>query len=89
MNCCIRRAWPTRCRRLGRHGSHEFIHSLTVLLGGICAAGFAIEDVCEPDHARPGAPAGSFAHRASFVPPYIRILARKTGTGAIFLPHAP
>lgn len=80
---------PAGPSRLREPGTHEFIHSLSVLLGGICAAGFTIEDVCEPDHARPGAPVGSFAHRASFLPPYIRVLARKRGTGAIFLTHAP
>ena len=71
-------AGPSRLRETG---THEFIHSLSVLLGGICAAGFTIEDVCEPDHARPDAPVGSFAHRASFVPPYIRVLARRRTSG--------
>jgi SAM-dependent methyltransferase len=68
--------------RLRERGTREFIHSLADLLGGICAAGFAIEDVCEPDHAEPGAAVGSFAHRAAFLPPYIRILARRSGRPA-------
>lgn len=80
---------PAGPSRLREPGTHEFIHPLSALLGGICAAGFTIEDVCEPDHARPDAPVGSFAHRAAFLPPYIRVLAQKRGTGAIFLPHAP
>ncbi len=63
--------------RLREAGTQEFVHSLSALLGGICAAGFTIEDVCEPDHTQPGAAVGSFAHRAAFVPPYIRILARR------------
>jgi SAM-dependent methyltransferase len=75
--------------RLREAGTQEFIHSLWAILGGICRAGFAIEDVCEPDHARAGAAAGTFAHRAAFLPPYLRVLARrtvaKTGKGAIFL----
>ena len=79
--------------RLREAGTHEFVHSLSALLGGICAADFAIEDVCEPDHTQPGGAVGSFAHRAAFIPPYLRILARrrataappKIGTGAIFL----
>jgi SAM-dependent methyltransferase len=66
---------PEPPSRLRETGTLEFIHSLTSLLGGICAAGFAIEDVCEPDHAQPAAVAGSFAHRAAFAPPYLRILA--------------
>ena len=53
------------------------MHSLSALIGGICAAGFVIEDVCEPDHARPNAPIGTFAHRAAYLPPYLRVLARR------------
>lgn len=74
---------PEPPSRLRETGTLEFIHSLTSLLGGICAAGFAIEDVCEPDHAQPAAAPGSFAHRAVFVPPYLRILAwRSAGVTA-------
>ena len=77
---------PAPPSRLREAGTQEFIHSLTALLGGICAAGFAIEDVCEPDHTRSAAAAGSFAHRASFVAPYLRVLARRSavlaGAGA-------
>lgn len=65
--------------RLREQGTHEFVHSLAALLGGICAAGFVIEDVSEPDHTAPGAAVGSFAHRAAFVPPYLRVLARRRG----------
>jgi SAM-dependent methyltransferase len=69
---------PAPPSRLREAGTHEFVHSLAALLGGICQAGFAIEDVCEPDHTRPAAAPGSFAHRAAFVPPYLRVLARRT-----------
>jgi SAM-dependent methyltransferase len=78
--------------RLREAGTQEFVHSLSALLGGMCAAGFTVEDVCEPDHREPGATPGSFAHRAAFLPPYLRVLARRTaklGTGAIFLPTPP
>lgn len=68
---------PAAPSRLREPGTQEFIHSLAGLLGGICAAGFTIEDVCEPDHTRPEAAAGSFAHRALFLPPYLRVLARR------------
>lgn len=82
---------PAPPARLREAGTLEYVHSVETLLGGICRAGFMIEDVCEPDHTRPDAPVGSFAHRATSLPPYIRVLARKRkrGTGAIFLPHAP
>ncbi|NCY03258.1 MAG: hypothetical protein EBX36_10210 [Planctomycetia bacterium] len=72
---------PAPPSRLRETGTREFIHSLTALLGGICAAGFAIEDVCEPEHARPAAAAGSFADRAGFLPPYLRVLARRMTAG--------
>ncbi len=73
---------PAPASRLREQGTQEFVHSLSALLGGICAAGFTIEDLCEPDHTRPHAPAGTFAHRATYLPPYLRVLARKkTGNG--------
>ena len=65
---------PSRLREIG---TQEFSHSLAALLGGICAAGFTVEDICEPDHTLPAAVSGSFAHRAAFVPPYLRVLARR------------
>jgi SAM-dependent methyltransferase len=77
---------PEPPSRLREAGTHEFIHPLSAILGGICAAGFKIEDVCEPDHTRPSATAGSFAHRAAFLPPYIRILARRIAGGAAAAP---
>lgn len=73
---------PEPPSRLREAGTREFVHSLSALLGGICRSGFTIEDVSEPDHARPGAEIGSFAHRAAFLPPYIRVLARRTGDPA-------
>ncbi len=68
---------PAAPSRLREAGALEFLHSLAALCGGICAAGFVIEDVGEPDHAQPGAAVGTFAHRAAFIPPYLRILARR------------
>jgi hypothetical protein len=41
-----------------------------------------IEGVSEPDHAQPTAAVGSFGHRGGFLPPYLRILARRRGEGA-------
>jgi SAM-dependent methyltransferase len=70
---------PEPPSRLREAGTQEFVHSLSALLGGLCAAGFVIADVCEPDHREPGAAPSSFAHRAEFLPPYLRILARRAG----------
>jgi len=69
--------------RLRETGTQEFVHPLSALLGGLCRAGFVIEDVHEPEHAEPGAAVGSFAHRAAFLPPYLRILARRTGSRSL------
>jgi SAM-dependent methyltransferase len=77
---------PQPPSRLREAGTQEFVHSLSALLGGICAAGFTIEDVCEPDHTQPGVAAGAFAQRAAFIPPYIRILARRITGGAAAAP---
>lgn len=70
---------PEPPSRLREAGTQEFIHSLSALLGGICAAGFTIEDFCEPNHTQPDASKGTFAHRAVFIPPYLRVLARRSG----------
>ncbi|HEX3725391.1 MAG TPA: class I SAM-dependent methyltransferase [Pirellulales bacterium] len=60
-------------------GTLEFLHRWEELLGGLCRAGFSIEDVVEPLHAEANAALGSFAHRSQFVPPYVRIKARRNG----------
>ncbi|HET6881023.1 MAG TPA: class I SAM-dependent methyltransferase [Pirellulales bacterium] len=63
-------------------GTLEFLHRWEELLGGLCRAGFVIEDVVEPYLAKPDAPLGAFAHRCQFIPPYIRIKARRLGAGS-------
>ena len=59
-------------------GTMEFLHRYEEIVGGICRAGFVIEDLIEPLHADPDAPRGSFGHRSSFLPPYLRIKARRS-----------
>ena len=65
--------------RLREQGTLEFLHRWEQLLGGMCRAGFVIEDVLEPLHAesRATTEAGSFADRARYVAPYVRIKARR------------
>ncbi len=58
-------------------GTLEFLHRWEELLGGLCRAGFVIEDVVEPVHAEPDAAVGSFAHRSQFIAPYVRIKTRR------------
>jgi SAM-dependent methyltransferase len=63
-------------------GTLEFLHRWEELIGGLCRSGFVVEDLSEPLHARPDAELGSFAHRSRYVAPYVRIKARRTGSGA-------
>jgi len=58
-------------------GTLEFLHRWEQLIGGLCRAGFVVEDLLEPMHANPQATAGSFAHRAQYLAPYVRIKARR------------
>ncbi len=67
-------ATPSRLREVG---TREIIHSLQALLGGMCRAGFSIEDLTEPMHGKLDQPPGSFGHRCAFIPPYIRVKARR------------
>lgn len=60
-------------------GTLEFLHRWEDLVGSLCRAGFVIEDLIEPLHAKPDADAGSFAHRSQYVAPYVRIKARRVG----------
>lgn len=60
-------------------GTLEYLHRWEELLGLLCRAGFVIEDVVEPPHAKPDAVPGSWEHRSRFVAPYVRLKARRTG----------
>jgi SAM-dependent methyltransferase len=59
-------------------GTLEFLHRWEELLGGLCRAGFVIEDLTEPYHADEHAERGTWAHRSRYVAPYVRIKARRT-----------
>ena len=59
--------------------TREFAHSLESILGGICKSGMVIEDIQEPNHANQDASIDTMGHRSRFVPPYLRIKARKKG----------
>ena len=63
-------------------GTLEFLHRWEDLIGGMCRAGFVVEDLAEPLHAVRDASRGSFSHRSQFVAPYVRIKARRTGAPA-------
>jgi SAM-dependent methyltransferase len=67
----------TRPNLIREQGTQEFIHRWETLIGGMCRAGFIIEDLVEPLHSKPEAPPNSFEHRSQFIAPYVRIKARK------------
>ena len=71
-----------RPSRLREAGTLEFLHRLEQLVGGICRAGFVVEDLVEPLHADPQAELGTFGHRCQYVAPYLRIKARRVAAGA-------
>ena len=72
----------TEPNKLREPGTREFAHSWNSILGGICRSGFAIEDVTEPNHAKPESSLGSFGHRCYFIAPYLRVKARRAGSPA-------
>jgi SAM-dependent methyltransferase len=56
----------------------EYLHRWQTLVGGICRAGFVIEDLIEPvSGATMLAERGSFEHRSAFLPPYVKLKARR------------
>jgi SAM-dependent methyltransferase len=76
-------AVPDRSYR--ESGAVEFLHPWGDLVGGLCRAGFAIEDLVEPRRADVQASAGQIGHRGRYVPPYVRIKARRIprATGSV------
>ena len=73
--------------RLREQGTLEFLHRWDQLLGGICRAGFAIEDLVEPMHADHEAEVGTFGHRSTFVAPYVRVKARRNRVKEVQILH--
>ena len=68
-------------KRLRENGAIEYLHRWEQIIGGMCSAGFVIEALTEPRHDKSGS-ASPFADRAAFVPPYVRIKARKQGVAS-------
>ena len=58
-------------------GTIEFLHTWEQLLGGMCRAGFVIEQLIEPRHGDAKAKPGTFEHRSRWLPPYVRVKARR------------
>ena len=74
-------------------GCTEYLHRWHDLVGGLCRAGFNLEDLTEPHWApRPGqrAAVGTMAHRARYVRPFVRLKARRRApepAPALWLPE--
>ncbi len=60
-------------------GAVEFLHRWDDLIGELCRSGFVLEDLREPFRADHKAAPGHFGHRGRFVPPYVRMKARRIG----------
>ena len=60
--------------------TREYAHSLEAILGGICRNEMVIEDIHEPNHANKEASTDTMGHRSRFIPPYLRIKARRKGS---------
>jgi SAM-dependent methyltransferase len=58
-------------------GTTEYIHPLDSLIGGLCRCGFVIEDFYEPPRGDAWAPKNSYSHRSRFLPPYLKVKARR------------
>jgi SAM-dependent methyltransferase len=58
-------------------GATEFLHRWEDLVGGLCRAGFVLEDLAEPVRGDPKSPVSHFGHRGMFVPPFVRLKARR------------
>lgn len=58
-------------------GAVEYLHRWDELVGGLCRSGFVIEDLREPRRADYRAPVEHFGYRGRFVPPYVRLKARR------------
>jgi len=67
-------------------GTIEFLHRWEELVGGLCRAGFSVEDLREPCRADARVAPGHFGHRGQFVPPYVRIKARRMARKAVLPP---
>jgi SAM-dependent methyltransferase len=63
-------------------GTLEYLHRWEEILGQMCRAGFVVEDLIEPLHAKADAAPGTFGHRSRYIAPYVRIKARRNARDA-------
>lgn len=58
-------------------GAAEYLHRWEDLVGGLCQAGFILEDLTEPRRADETVDVTHFGYRGRFIPPYVRMKARR------------
>ncbi|MFN0054322.1 MAG: class I SAM-dependent methyltransferase [Planctomycetales bacterium] len=58
-------------------GAVEFLHRWEQLVGGLARSGLSLEDLREPQRGDERSPPGHFGHRGLFIPPYVRMKARR------------
>ncbi len=59
-------------------GTTEYLHRLEDLIGGLCRSNMVLEDLREPLRADYKANVTHFGYRGRFIPPYVRMKARRT-----------
>ena len=70
-------------------GAVEYLHRLDQIVGGLCTAGFVIEEFSEPYRANLKSAVTEFGYRGRFTPPYLRMKARRRSrTGETSSPSA-
>lgn len=68
---------PVRDTSYRESGAVEYLHRWEQLVGDLCRSGFVLEDLREPLRADERAPVTSYKYRGRFVPPYVRLKARR------------
>ena len=69
-------------------GTTEYLHRWEDLVGGMCRCGMILEDLREPYRGDLRSVPGDFKHRGLYIPPYVRMKARRASR-AVISPAAP
>lgn len=69
-------------------GTVEYLHRWEDLVGGLCRCGMILEDLREPYRGDVRAIPGDFKHRGLYIPPYVRMKARRAPRGPVVLAEA-
>lgn len=73
---------PTPDDSYREEGAVEYLHRWDHLIGELCRSGFVLEDLREPYRGDPAAKPGHFKYRGRFIPPYVRMKARRVPRAA-------